>query len=205
MKSKFLLVFFLCFLSLPLSIGNAGEEKFKLDGYKWAEMSRQFKLGFVEGWLRGGVVASVTPVFAALDLFSKEISRLSIEEFEKLKERTMDIVRGCSKEKGLGLFDITYGQIVDTIDKVYTDPRVKTWEIEEIMPLVGGRLKEGWTEKDLDEVISYLIKQKEFSKKWEKWVNYRSMSESERKKFLEEVSSLEEPKVLKALRSYRFE
>ena len=88
------------------------------------------------------------------------------------------------------------------IDKVYSDPRVKTWEIDDVMPLVMGRLKEGWTEKDLDEVIAFIIKEREFYKKD---VNFKNESESQ--KWLKEYEELRsvEPKVLKALRAYKFE
>ena len=112
------------------------------------------------------------------------------------------MIKGISKENGLEVEDLTLNQIVDTIDKMYSDPRVKTWEIREIMPLVTGRLKEGWTERDLDEVIAYLIKEREHVKKYR---NYDSLSKSEKKKLEEEATSLVEPKVLKALKAYLYE
>ena len=81
------------------------------------------------------------------------------------------------------------------IDEVYGDPRVRLWNIEEIMTLVRGRLKEGWTNEDVDNVISFKIK-------WKNWVqrsqNIESTSEAEKLRFGEDAKSFKEiPQVLK--------
>jgi len=192
MKKKLLLVFCLCFLLLPLSLGNA-EEGLKLDGYLWPNMPKLWRLGFVKGWTYGsGIAIDGIPFFVTA--FNEKIID---------RERYVKLIKGFGKEKGLlELDELSSAQIISTIDKIYSNPKVKQWEIHEVMPLVRGRLKEGWTERDLDDVIAYLIKEKELLKKAE---NYKSMGESERKKFEEEIKSLVEPKVLKALRAYRFE
>ena len=200
---KKVLLGIICLLLLfPLSIGNSAEGG-KVDGYDWAQMSRERKLGFVMGWIKGGEVMTGEIPFAYITYFffpkhSRKVITTGIPSYPTIKE----IAEGASTEMGIELYDLAIGQIVDVIDKVFSDPRVKTWEIHEVMPLVRGRLKEGWTEKDLDGVIAYMIKEKDRLKKW---VNFDSLSQSEREKLEKETRQLEEPKVLKALRAYRLE
>jgi len=167
-----------------------------LDGYYWSKQSFLWKLGFVEGWIEAGILLEELPI-AVLNLVPQEGS--SIKEIGRQVQYQRKIAKGFSKEKGVELYDLTFDQIVDTIDRVYSDPRVKTWEINEIMPLIRGRLKEGWTEKDQDEVIAYKIKEREFSKKFEK---FDLMSESEKEKTLKEFRSLKKTKVLELLETY---
>jgi len=209
-KNKILFALCLYFFLIPSSIGKA------LDAYEWAEMPRSLKFSFVKGWWHAGsVMFYEIPVAIRMSVISRKewVIGTTDDEYKKIWRIVNKIAKnseGVLKEKGLELFDLTIGQIVDTIDKVYSDPRVKTWEIAEIMPLVRGRLKEGWTEKDLDEVIAYLIRDKEILKKMENYES-RKQTESEEwkksqwEKFGEEIRSLEEPKVLKALRAYKFE
>lgn len=167
-----------------------------LDGYYWSKQSVLWKLGFVEGWIKAGVTLQTEIEFSVLNLVPPEGS--TFNELLRQVRFQRKIAEGFLKEKGLELYDLTFDQIVDTIDKVYSDPRVKTWEINEIMPLIRGRLKKGWTEKDQDEVIAYKIKEREFTKKFEKF----DLSESEKEKTLKEFKSLKKPKVLELLETY---
>ena len=196
MKKTLLVIICLLFL-FPLSIGQSAEVG-KVDGYKWAQMSREMKLGFVIGWINGGS-AIVDKVPLSYIFIASVVYQTNPKiNYPKINKITI----GVSKEVGVELYDLAFGQIVDMVDKVYSDPRVKTWEIYDIMPLVRGRLKEGWTEKDLDEVIAYMIKEKEHIKKLD---NIESMSQSESEKLDKEIRQLEVPKVLKVLRAYQFE
>lgn len=189
MKKKLLLVFCLYFLLYPLSIGNAGE-KWSFDGYDWVKWTNSIKVAFLRGWSVGGVVA------AKWVYVDTAFAKMNFEDLDKYKK----IGEGVLKRRGFEFDDLTYRQVVDTIDKIYSDPRVKTWEIQEIMPLVRGRLKEGWTEKDLDEVIAYNIKFKEWGKKLEE---KPKMDEKEKEEFKLLISN--EPKVLRALETYKSE
>lgn len=184
MKKKFLLVFCLCFLLLPLS-GNAGEG-WKLDGYEWAEKPIIWKLGFTHGWVMAGLAMFSEMQFIhvpmGMNFISSKEYRTATEDERKKIERIIfkvsKIPQGVLKGKGFELSSLTVGQVIDTIDKIYSDSRVKTWEIFEIMPLVRGRLKEGWTEKDLDEVIAYKIKYYALTEKMKNYES-RKVSESE--------------------------
>lgn len=197
MKKTLLVIICLLLLS-PLSIGQSAEKR-KVDGYEWAQMSKEMKLGFVIGWINGGsAIVDKVPEAYVFIVYAVYLQTDPIINYPKINKITI----GASKEVGVELYDLAFGQIVDMVDKVYSDPRVKTWEIHEIMPLVRGRLKEGWTEKDLDEVIAYMIKEKEHIKKL---VNIKSMSQSESEKLDKEIRQLEVPKVLKALRAYKLE
>ena len=185
---------------LPLSIGQSAE-KSVVDGYEWNIWNRSEKTGFAMGWVTSGKLLDHGLLVFILHIRSEEW-RKGLRKLEPAFPPPQNIVNSFLKEKGLDLSGVTFGQVVDVIDKVYSDPRVKTWEIDDVMPLVMGRLKEGWTEKDLDEVIAFIIKEREFYKKD---VNFKNESESQ--KWLKEYEELRsvEPKVLKALRAYKFE
>ena len=98
---------------------------------------------------------------------------------------------------------------------MYSDPRVKHWDIVDIMPLVRGRLKEGWTEKDLDEVIAYYIKYKERMKMFEAWEEESSKfpprstkAEEINKEYEKALSVMPRPKmpyVLLQLEAYKYD
>ena len=206
MKKTLLVIVCLLLLLPVVSIG----EPFTLDGYKWDEWGKSgdsgksLKLGFAMGWVESGKLLDYGLLVFIAHIRSEEW-RKGLRKLEPAfppLQNTQNIVNSFLKEKGLYLPNVTCGQIVDVIDKVYSDPRVKTWEIDDVMPLVMGRLKEGWTEKDLDEVIAFIIKEREFYKKD---VNFKNESESQ--KWLKEYEELRsvEPKVLKALRAYKFE
>jgi hypothetical protein len=85
--------------------------------------------------------------------------------------------------------------IIETINQAYSDPRVRDWEITGIMPMVRGRLIEGWTLNDLDEVISYRIRMKEIDKKLES----PNLSGEDKRKLFNQKNELvlNRPKVLK--------
>jgi hypothetical protein len=90
------------------------------------------------------------------------------------------------------------------IDKIYSDPRTRQREIREIIILARGRLKEGWTERDLDAVIAYGVKYREWERKWG---DSLSLGESDSMKKNKEFDSLKEkmPKVLKSWWADEFE
>lgn len=176
---------------------------------KWADMNRSWKLGFVDGWIQGGEIGSKETIFVIMlrdiEIHIEKKKAGVVWEIPggpggEGKDKYLEIASDIAKEKGFKLHDLPFNQIIDTIDNVYSDPRVKTWEIFEIMPLVRGRLKEGWTEKELDEVISYKVKEKELDRK----MSFSYSSESEKLKLAEEREALLDnmPKVLYALKAY---
>jgi len=69
------------------------------------------------------------------------------------------------------------------------------------MPIVRGRFKKGWTEKQVDEVMAYYIRRHDLL---EKYKNLSHKSEGERKKLSEEFKSLNSsmPEILKTLEDY---
>ena len=144
------------------TIGLAQTKEFVLDGYQWEKAPESWKLGFVAGWMMGGESVRRLP-----GVLSDSENKLS--EGVRLCPRWKRIAEGFSKERGLELHDIPFIQVINMIGKIYSDPRVKHWSIVEIMPLVRGRLKEGWTDKDLDEVIAYHIKYNERMKMFDTW------------------------------------
>lgn len=197
MKKKFLIALCFYLLLYPLSTGGSEEKKeYVLDGYEWANFTAFEKIGFVKGWIAGGTAA-----FGALFNASFAMEHSGLLNRETFYQR-LEIIDSAMKENGVELDFITFGQIVETIDSIYSDPRVKQWEILKIMPIVRGRLKVGWTQKDVDEVIAYYVKYNEWKKKFE---NFSTMNEIQRKKVLEEDRSIEssKPKVLKVLESYK--
>jgi hypothetical protein len=105
-----------------------------------------------------------------------------------------EIADGALREKGMELDYLSIVQITETTNKICSDPRVKYWWIKNVMPIVRGRLKEGWTDKDVDEVIAYYVKLYGLSS--------RKLTQNE---WSEEYRSLElnKPKALKALEAYK--
>lgn len=143
---KILVAFSLFLLFSTYSMAWA-VERFKFDGYKWNQMDRLLKLGFVMGWCLAGEHA-----ITVMGLLRGPGLDIVMKEYERAQN--FSIVMGLSFGGLMG------SQLVDTVDKLYSDPRLKIWEIHEIMPLVRGRLIEGWTEKDLDEIIAFEIRHK---------------------------------------------
>jgi|GEM_PF-3335507 len=175
MKSSIAIVLF--FIAILPSYSQ--ENYLKIDGYKWDTMSEGMKIGFVQGWIYAySALGDLAPnYYYALLLYTgikKEITGVPVTD--KLSEylgELSDVFRCASytfvHKKGVGFVNITVGQISSAIDEIYKDPRVKNWEIDEIMPLVRGRLKEGWTSNELDNVISFLIKEKNLFGKENEW------------------------------------
>ncbi len=188
--------------------GVTQTKEFVLDGYQWDRGTELWKVGFVTGWIIGGGRVRGLP----LVLYDSE-NQLS--EKVRLLRKWRRLAEGFSKQAGIELFDIPFIQIVKMIDKVYSDPRVKNWHVGEIMPLVRGRLKEGWTEKDLDEVIAYYIKYNERQKMFAAWREEESKFppgsaeiEEIRKKYEKALSVMPRPKmpdVLLLLEVYKYD
>ena len=150
MKNNLFFVIGIFFLLFPLSIGNA-EERFHTDGYYWEKLDRGNKMSFLMGWAKCGKAASdhLRIYFDDLDQSLKDVNS-QVQQF---------------KDEGILLdVHVTIGQSIDTIDKIYSDPRVKTMDIADIMPLVVGRLIQGWTERELDELIAINVKLKQCEK-----------------------------------------
>ena len=123
MNRKLLFLLTLSFLLFPFSIGTAAEGV-SVNGYDWQNWSRGSKLAFVQGWAICGKSAYGN---LTLDLNKWNESFA----FLKLQEEGF-------KDAGILLGGVTIGQIIDTIDKIYSDPRVTTMDISAIMPLLVG-------------------------------------------------------------------
>lgn len=164
MKKKFLFISCVCFLIFPLSIGNTGEG-LVIDGSDWERMSSSTKLYFVLGWMKSGK--------GATDNLTIYFDNLN-ESVKDANAQTEIFIR-----EGILLGGVTPMQVIDTINIIYSDPRVKTMDITGIMPLVSGRLIQGWTLKVLDEIIAIKVKLYRCEKQ-----------EKEKGQFFEECGSL---------------
>ena len=146
MKKKLLFLWGICFLLFSFSTSNPAEGV-SINGYDWQKWDRREKILFVMGWAKCGGHASDSLAFNATKLNeTMEFINLTEENF---------------KDEGVLFGGVTIGQVVDTVSKIYSDPRVKNMDITDIMPFVSGRLIQGWTEKELDEVIAIDIKLKQ--------------------------------------------
>ncbi len=143
MKKKFIVILGVCFFLFPLSIGNTGEG-LVIDGSNWERMSSSTKLYFVLGWVKSGKGARDS-LMIYKDDFNESIKNVNAQAQQFIEE-------------GILLGGVTPGQVIDTINIIYSDPRVKMMDITEIMPLVSGRLIQGWTNRELDEVIALIVK-----------------------------------------------
>jgi hypothetical protein len=200
MKKGILLVICLLLLS-PLSISESSED-WVVDGYKWSKMPRMWKFGYIEGWLESGRVVMQLPS----EFFEYFIRKDHYQKYENIGGNLVfnRIIHHFLKLRGFELYFLTADQTVDMIDKIYSDPRTEQWEIRGVMPLARGMLKEGWTEKDLNEVIAYCVKFREWERRWG---DSLSLGESDMKKKIKEFDSLRKkvPKVLKSRETYEFE
>jgi|SRR5271157_5796481 len=151
MDKKILVISIIC-LILFMRVNCNAVERLSINGYEWQKWSDWEKIGFVQGWIACGKSA----FYDHLIIYVGK----NMEDFNKSQE---DAERQFAvfKDGGILIGGVTIGQIRDTIDKIYSDARVKTMDIAEIMPLVSGRLIQGWTEKELDEVIAFNVKLKQ--------------------------------------------
>jgi len=164
-------------LSLP-SPGNGeeGSKVFGIHGYEWEKQTYSFKLGYLSAWRDGLKKSILIAKNIALDYIEKDmkedkelarldkISRLieMSRRYRMVTEKMDHIIQRHLRENGFDLEFIDNEQIIKTIDQMYIDQRVKKWEVSTVMLLVWGKLKGGWTEKDLEEVISYENKKDDF-------------------------------------------
>ena len=170
-------------LILALCLGSQFGVAEATDGYEWSTFSSPQKYAFVNGWISGsnGVVLN----------FTAEIILTSVKEGKDLQNFPFKrVIEKLERVRGLKFEGINYEQIIQVIDQIYSDPRVKQWQFEEIMPIVRGRLKEGWTEKDVDEVIGYQLKAKRL------FEAMKTSNQSEKEKVLKEMKTLRMPRVL---------
>jgi hypothetical protein len=148
---------FLCLIALLPSSTSAEEIKF--DGYNWVELSSNAKVSMCLG-----VALGITEAHDWIRY--KEVKGKAFEnpaDAERGLNEAGIVADRFLEEKGFDVFSTsTIGQIVETIDKLYSDPRIRLWKVLELMPIVQGRLKNGWTQQDVDEVIAYSIRVKEF-------------------------------------------
>jgi hypothetical protein len=153
-----------------------------VDGFTWSSFNSSQKIGFVMGW----VSASnwVIPKFLVALTGDKEL----LDQLSRFGPIMGRINERFQKTEGIDFKGVTYIQIAEVVDQIYSDPRVKQWEIGEIMPIARGRLKEGWTEKDVDEVIAHQLKMNEFTARW-----MRGAGKSEMDKAVKEIRK---PRVL---------
>ena len=145
-----------------------------IDGYLWTNLPPLSKTAFVLGWLgASNKVVESMPLFIVGVLWKDKEGEKPFEDWEQT-EKYEKISKRWAKRYGADLSEFSIDQVVKTIDKIYEDQRVKKWGIQDIMELVGGRLREGWTEKDLDEVIGYSIKLRDVLKECKKiWLRKR--------------------------------
>ncbi|MEK6776535.1 MAG: hypothetical protein AABY87_06600 [bacterium] len=147
---KNLLIILLCAFPYSLYPIDNMEADINIYGSDWQKWSESSKIFFVEGWVKCGDAASGNLILYMDKLKeSIELSNSQNKEFENA---------------GVLLRDVTIGQIVDTINEIYSDYRVTTTEITEIMPLVAGRLIQGWTVAGLDGLIAINVKLKRCEK-----------------------------------------
>lgn len=147
MRNKRLFIFLsVCFFFFTVSIGNT-EEGLYINGYDWEKMSEGSQISFVEGWLKCGKAALGN---MWIDISTQNKWDESIE-FMKIQQKRFI-------NSGVLIGGVTIGQIIDTMNEIYSDPRTKLMDIADIMPLVSGRLMQGWTLKNLDELIAIEVK-----------------------------------------------
>jgi len=165
---RILLILVLCLVIQGAGIAEA------IDGFTWTNLSSSQKVGFVMGW----VSASnwVIPRFLVALTGDKEL----FEQISRFGPQMGRINERFQKTEGIDFKGVTYIQIAEVVDQIYGDARVKQWEIGEIMPIARGRLKEGWTEKDVDEVIAYQLKMNEVTARWMKGANKSEMDKAMR-------------------------
>jgi hypothetical protein len=198
MKKRFLIALCFFFLLYPLPNGYSEEKEgvgvgFGLQCHEFASMGMFQKLGYVEGWCNGSLAAFEAITSAIMEVEINAIlwnkKPISIDS-----KKYREIADGALREKGMELDYLSIVQITETTNKICSDPRVKYWWIKNVMPIVRGRLKEGWTDKDVDEVIAYYVKLYGLSS--------RKLTQNE---WSEEYRSLElnKPKALKALEAYK--
>jgi len=178
----------------------------KMKGYEWAKLTLGEKIYFVEGLLYG-CYAGLSAVDSAI--FQIEIFGTSSGKETGLRDRDKyhEMTENALRENGLELDGLTTGQIIETINIMYSDPRVKQWEVKRIMPMVRGRLKGGWTERDVDEVVSYYIKREQRVNSFGEGNRKRSEKGASDKfdKDIDDLISVEKgkPRVLRDLEAYK--
>jgi hypothetical protein len=142
MKKKLFLILVVCLLILPCSKNSYAD--LSINGNDWNNWSQGSKISFVYGWILSGK--------SAFDNLPLNLNKL--DEANKY----MELVLEWYKNAGILMGGVTIGQIIDVINEVYSDSRTKYTNIIDIMPLVNGRLTQGWTKVDLDEVIALTVK-----------------------------------------------
>jgi len=150
MDKKILVISILCLIFFFRANCNAAEG-LSINGYEWQKWSNTSKIAFVKGWVVCGKEATDNLIIYPGK--NGEDFNKSIDDVNRQTE--------VFKDEGVFIGGVTLGQVRDTIDKIYSDARVMDLDIAKIMPLVSGRLIQGWTEKELDEVIAFNVKLKQ--------------------------------------------
>ncbi|HXN07356.1 MAG TPA: hypothetical protein VN944_09870 [Nitrospiria bacterium] len=141
MKKKLSYTLALFILFMPLAKGHA---ELSMNGNDWQALPESSKIYFVMGWMMSGGKAT--------DNLMINLGRW--DESTKEVENQTQVFR----EAGIVLQGVSVGQIIKTIDGLYSDPRLMTMDITKIMPFVSGRLIQGWTLKQLDEIVAIEVK-----------------------------------------------
>ena len=134
-KIIFIIIVFVFVFSSSIAIANDG---LSVNGQKWNKWSQNSKIDFLWGWMKCGVSADNNML----------INLSKNDEFAKLQHKAY-------VNEGVIINGISIRQLINALDSIYTDPRTIYMDIENIMPLVMGRLNSGWTLEQLDKVISF--------------------------------------------------
>lgn len=156
------------------------QERYKLDGYKWDSWPRDGKFGWVKGYCDGLDRASLEGAFFLSELRREMGNEMGENEFES-KERGLKGVESFIKR--LVLSGVTYGQMVDGLDKFYQDYRNKKVLTREAIWIVKlqvkgapqdfidqeARILRMPTEERGKEWLNLRLKNQVYREAWEKW------------------------------------
>jgi hypothetical protein len=172
MYKKALVISIVCF-SLFLRANGNTTGGISINGYEWQKWPTGSKIAFVQGWAICGETAQGNFVIN-VDKWDESIKdyKVQVESF---------------KDTGVLLSGVTIGQTIDTIDKIYSDPRVKTMDIAKVMSFVSGRLIGGWTENELDAVIAITVRLKQCEEKGENYIENCGSIRKERNSYLQKL------------------
>jgi hypothetical protein len=126
---------------------------------EWEKNDKIYRLGYILGVIRGVDIAllNILPgIFFDCTPEMLKIMTLLQQQGDDSKRAAMVGYTALSlqREFHLNFGRANMGQIHDEIQKIYSDPRTKNWSIDRVILMAKGRLGDGWTEKDLDEVIA---------------------------------------------------
>ena len=139
---KWLILICVLFLLFILPVHGL-EKEIPNNGYWWEALSDSFKLGFVVG-IAEGYHASYAIFDALWEFRPTEDSLSNCLRVMRSYNQWLNILRYRTTE-------VTYGQMMDGIDKFYKDYRNKQIEVQSIMGLVKMQI-EGKSQTEIDSV-----------------------------------------------------